>query len=104
MSAGWGECVSDDQMTGWNRRPTIADPREDGAMFGKSSSSVHKGLRRPACRAAAVPKVRKIVFFLQDMEQESELRAVPAWKAHQLTGDRKGVWRPGRDRNHRSQL
>jgi proteic killer suppression protein len=93
MSAGWGECVSDDQMTGWNRRPTIADPREDGAMFGKSSSSVHKGLRRPACRAAAVPKVRKIVFFLQDMEQESELRAVPAWKPpHQLTGDRKGVW------------
>jgi proteic killer suppression protein len=26
------------------------------------------------------------------MEWEDELRTVPSWKAHQLTGDRKGVW------------
>jgi len=26
------------------------------------------------------------------MEREDELRTVPSWKAHQLTGDRKGVW------------
>ena len=26
------------------------------------------------------------------MEQESELRTVPSWKAHQLTGDRRGTW------------
>ena len=42
--------------------------------------------------AAAISKLRKIVSFLQDMEQEAELRAVPSWKAHQLTGDRKGIW------------
>ena len=30
--------------------------------------------------------------FLQDMEREEELRTVPAWRAHQLVGDRKGVW------------
>ncbi len=30
--------------------------------------------------------------FLQDMEREDELRTVPSWKAHQHTGDRKGVW------------
>jgi proteic killer suppression protein len=41
---------------------------------------------------AAVDKVRKMVSFLQDMESEEELRAVPTWKAHRLTGDRKGVW------------
>lgn len=31
-------------------------------------------------------------LFLQDMEREDELRTVPSWKAHSLTGDRKGSW------------
>jgi proteic killer suppression protein len=39
-----------------------------------------------------VPKIRNIVSFLQDMGQESELRTAPSWKAHQLTGERKGTW------------
>ena len=30
--------------------------------------------------------------YLQDMEREDELRTVSSWKAHQLVGDRKGVW------------
>jgi proteic killer suppression protein len=33
-----------------------------------------------------------MISFLQDMEKEIELKAVPGWKAHQLTGDRKGTW------------
>ena len=60
---------------------------------------VHKGLRRfiedddaTGLQAAVEPKVRRIVTFLQDMEREDELRTVPSWKAHQLTGDRKGTW------------
>ena len=60
---------------------------------------VHKGLRRfienddaAGLPAAAAAKVRKIVTFLQDMEHEAELRIVPVWKAHQMTGDRKGAW------------
>ncbi|GAA3687945.1 type II toxin-antitoxin system RelE/ParE family toxin [Acetobacter lovaniensis] len=60
---------------------------------------VHKGLRRfiedddaTGLQAAIVPKVRRIVTFLQDMEREDERRTVPSWKAHQLTGDRKGTW------------
>lgn len=59
----------------------------------------HKGLRRfieqddaSGLPAATVQKVRKIVSFLQDMEQENELRTVPSWKAHRLTGGRKGTW------------
>ena len=58
----------------------------------------HKGLRRfieqddaSGLPAATVQKVRKIVSFLQDMEQENELRTVPSWKAHRLTGGRKGT-------------
>ena len=39
-----------------------------------------------------VPKARRIISFLQDMEDEAELRSVPVWKAHQLTGDRRGIW------------
>ena len=41
---------------------------------------------------AVVPKLRRIVSFLQDMGGEGELRTVPSWNAHRLTGDRQGVW------------
>ncbi len=65
----------------------------------KIRNVIHKGLRRfieddnaSGLPAAVVPKVRNIVSFLQDMEQEGELRTVPGWKAHQMTGDRKGTW------------
>jgi len=60
---------------------------------------VHKGLRRfmleddaSGVQAAVVSKLRHMLSFLQDMEREEELRAVPSWKAHQLTGRRKGTW------------
>ena len=60
---------------------------------------LHKGLRRfieddsaAAIPPAAVPKLRRILSFLQDMEREEELRTVSSWKAHRLVGDRKGVW------------
>lgn len=65
----------------------------------KIRNVVHKGLRRfiedddtTGVQAAVVPKLRRIISFLQDMEWEDELRSVPNWKAHQLTGDRKGTW------------
>jgi len=60
---------------------------------------VHKGLRRfiedddaSGVQPAVVSKLRRMISFLQDMEREEELRSVPSWKAHQLTGDRKGTW------------
>lgn len=40
----------------------------------------------------AVDKLRAMLTFLQDMQRPSDLRAFPLWKAHQLTGDRKGIW------------
>jgi toxin HigB-1 len=60
---------------------------------------IHKGLRRfvidddaSGLQSAAVPKLRRMISFLQDMQTEDELRTVPSWKAHLLTGDRKGTW------------
>ena len=60
---------------------------------------VHKGLRRliedddqSGVQPAVVAKIRRMASFLQDMEREEELRSVPSWKAHRLTGDRKGTW------------
>lgn len=60
---------------------------------------LHKGLRRfikkddtTALQPAVVPKLRRMLSFLQDMEQEAELQTVPGWKAHRLTGSRKGMW------------
>ena len=59
----------------------------------------HKGIRRLFLRddpsgvpAAVVDKLRKMLAFLQDMERADELHAVSIWKAHRLTGDRKGAW------------
>lgn len=59
----------------------------------------HKGLRRlyvednpKGVPADSVDKIRKMLAFLQEMESVDELRAIPVWKAHLMSGDRKGVW------------
>jgi toxin HigB-1 len=69
---------------------------------------IHKGLRRfienddaSGLQPAVVVKVQRIVSFLQDMEVEDELRNVQSWKAHLLTGDRKGTWSLSVTRNWR---
>ncbi|WP_244601376.1 MULTISPECIES: type II toxin-antitoxin system RelE/ParE family toxin [Rhodopseudomonas] len=58
---------------------------------------LHKELRRliedddaGGIQAAIADKLRRMISFLQDMEREDELRTVPSWKAHRLTGDRRG--------------
>jgi proteic killer suppression protein len=60
---------------------------------------LHKGLRRfvenddkSGIQAAVAEKLRRMISFLQDMEKEAELKTVSSWKAHQLTGGRKGTW------------
>ncbi len=65
----------------------------------KIRNVIHKGLRRfisdddaSGLQPSVVAKVRRMISFLQDMEREDELRTIPSWKAHQLTGDRKGLW------------
>jgi toxin HigB-1 len=65
----------------------------------KIRNVVHKGLRRFieedvqfGLQPQVIEKLRRIISFLQDMEREDELKTVPSWKAHQLTGDRKGSW------------
>jgi proteic killer suppression protein len=69
---------------------------------------IHKGLRRfvetddtSGLPAAAVPKLRKIISFLQDMTHEDELRSVPSWKAHEMAGGRRGTWSLSVTRNWR---
>jgi toxin HigB-1 len=74
----------------------------------KIRNVIHKGLRRfiedddaSGLQPAVVVKVQRIVSFLQDMEQEDELRTVQSWKAHMLTGDSKGTWSLSVTRNWR---
>jgi len=69
---------------------------------------LHKGLRRfikdddaSGLQPAVVPKLRRMISFLQDMAREDELRSIASWKAHQLTGDRKGEWSLSVTRNWR---
>ena len=68
----------------------------------------HKGLQRlyeedssRGVGAEAAGKLRKILAFLDAMEKPEELRALPKWRAHVLTGDRKGTWSLYVTRNRR---
>lgn len=74
----------------------------------KIRNIVHKGLKRLYAEdnAKGVPpdtvdKLRKMLAFLDDMQEPEELRALPSWKVHTLTGDRKGTWSLSVTRNRR---
>ena len=68
----------------------------------------HRGLRRfieaddaSGLQPAIVGQLRRILSFLQDMSDEEELSQVPSWRAHRLTGNRRGVWSLSVTRNWR---
>jgi toxin HigB-1 len=74
----------------------------------KIRNFAHRGLKRLYLEASVkgvppdtVDKLRKMLAFLDDMENVDELRALASWKAHTLTGDRKGVWSLSVTRNRR---
>ena len=74
----------------------------------KVRSIAHKGLRHlyednssKGLSADTVDKLRKMLAFLDAMQDPDELRALPTWKAHILTGDRKGTWSLHVTRNRR---
>jgi proteic killer suppression protein len=74
----------------------------------KIRNFVHKGLKKLYAEDVAkgvppdtVDKLRKMLAFLDDMQDPEELRALPAWKVHTLTGDRKGTWSLSVTRNRR---
>jgi len=68
----------------------------------------HKGLKRLYTEDSGrgVPsdtadKLRKMLAYLDNMEDPEELRALTAWKVHTLTGDRTGTWSLSVTRNRR---
>lgn len=74
----------------------------------KIRNFVHKGLKKlyredisKGLPPDAVDKLRAMLTFLQDMKDPETLRVFPLWKAHQLTGDRKGAWSLHVTRNSR---
>jgi len=74
----------------------------------KIRNFTHKGLKRLYAEdhAKGVPpdtvdKLRKMLAYLDDIESPEELRALAVWKAHTLTGDRKGTWSLSVTRNRR---
>ncbi|HXP85321.1 MAG TPA: type II toxin-antitoxin system RelE/ParE family toxin [Bryobacteraceae bacterium] len=69
---------------------------------------IHKGLKRLYAEGSVkgvppdtVDKLRKMFAFLDNLKDAEELRALTAWKAHTLTGDRKGIWSLSVTRNRR---
>lgn len=69
---------------------------------------IHKGLKRLYENGIAkgvppdtVDKLRKMFAYLDTIEGPEELRTLTAWRAHTLTGDRKGTWSLSVTRNRR---
>jgi len=65
----------------------------------KIRSFEHKGLRRlyieddiRGIPPDSADKLRKTLAFLDEMAEVDELRSLPSWRAHTLTGNRKGTW------------
>ncbi len=74
----------------------------------KIRNFAHKGLKRLYLEDSVkgvppdtVDKLRKMLVFLDGMEDPEELRALATWKAHILTGDRNGTWSLSVTRNRR---
>jgi toxin HigB-1 len=74
----------------------------------KIRTFVHKGLKKLYAEDGAkgvppdtVDKLRKMLAFLDDMQDAEELRSFPAWRVHTLTGYRKGTWSLSVTRNRR---
>ena len=74
----------------------------------KIRNFVYKGLkqlyqedRTKGLPPDAMDKLRKMLAYLDDMQDPDELRSLPAWKAHTLTGGRKGFWSLYVTRNRR---
>jgi proteic killer suppression protein len=49
----------------------------------------------------AVDKLRKMLAFLDAIASAEEVRDAPTWKAHRLTGNRRGTWSLHVSRNWR---
>lgn len=71
-------------------------------------SFAHKGLKRLYAEDSVkgvspdtADKLRKMLAFLDDMQDPEELHSLPAWKGYMLTGDRKGTWSLSVTRNRR---
>ena len=74
----------------------------------KIRSFAHKGLKRlyeediaRGVPADSADKLRKMLAFLEAIEDPEELRSLPAWRAHLLVGDRQGEWSLNVTRNRR---
>lgn len=74
----------------------------------KIRNFLHKGLRRlyeddnaKGVPPAAADKLRKQLVFLEAMQDTEEVRTLPLWGAHQLTGGRSGTWSLSVTRNWR---
>ena len=65
----------------------------------KIRNILHRGVRdfvefgdRRGLDKAIIPKMTRVITFLQAMTRVEELYELKAWKAHKLTGNLSGTW------------
>ncbi len=73
-------------VTGYNQQMVVRDFRHKGLerFFTEDDSKGVPG--------QAVDKLRRMLTFLANMSTANELHSIPMWKAHQMKGNRKGIW------------
>ena len=79
----------------------VEDERKIASFVQKGLKKLYAGDSAKGVPPDTVDKVRKMLAFLDDMQDPEESRALAAWKVHTLTGDRNGTWCLSVTRNRR---
>jgi proteic killer suppression protein len=79
----------------------VRGPAKESLETSTAAPSNVTRVAAPGVAPDTVDKLRKMLAFLDDMQDPEELRALAAWKVHSLTGDRQGTWSLSVTRNRR---
>ena len=71
------------------------------SFIRKGPKSLYREYISKGLSPDTVDKLLKMLAFLDNMQDPEELRSLPTWRAHTLTGNRKGTWSLSVTRNRR---
>ena len=70
---------------------TLRSANENPQLRTKGLKRFYEDENAKGLPADTVDKLRKMLAYLDNIEDPEELRSLPSWKPHLLAGDRKGT-------------
>jgi proteic killer suppression protein len=89
---------------GWNRQVLsyrLQSADENSRLRTQGLKRLYEDNSAKGVPPETAEKLRKMLAFLDAMQEADELRALTVWKAHTLLGDRGGTWSLSVTRNRR---